>query len=100
MLVKTQNNEGTDRHLVECKRTHWLSANYLQCFAEVQQAEPSITLILGHGDRVFIMNEEGQTIDSKRVVLEERCAKCGHVGGGGMIEGGQHSGEPCPECGL
>ena len=90
MLIKVQDDQGNDKHLVECKRIHWLGVAHLQCYAEAQQPLPSVTLNLKHGDRVYVMNAEGQTIDSKRVVLDT-CEVCDS-------SGLTPSGQPCLAC--
>jgi len=98
MLIKVLDDHGKDKHLVECKRIHWPAAQYLECFADAKQSEPCVTLKLASGDRVYIMNDEGQTVDSKRVGVIFDCEGCRGSGFAEVTIKGQAP-VPCTVCG-
>jgi hypothetical protein len=89
MIVKVVNDHGEDRFLTEAAFLKWcdgdeedhviLEVHIIATEAKTAgsasltqtriEEEPSLRLKIWHGDRVFIMNDQGKTIDSKRVVL-------------------------------
>ena len=78
MIVKIQDDKLQDKHLIEAARFAWNSDgstpnNILDCFAALDDHSPT-KLRVHHGDRVFFMNDSGQTIDSKRIELKPECS--------------------------
>lgn len=71
MLVKIISDNGKDKHLIEASRFRWNEGGaVLDCYANIEDHEPT-KIRVEHGDRVFFMNDSGQTVDSKRVLLRE-----------------------------
>lgn len=71
MIVKIQDDNLQDKHLIEAARVRWNEGGkVLDCFANLSDHEPT-KIRVAHGDRVFFMNESGQTVDSKRIQLKE-----------------------------
>lgn len=81
MIIKVQDDNLKDKYLVEAAFIRWAETNtVLETYVRVSETKnvhagieqtPSLRLKLHHGDRVFIMNNEGKTVDSKRIVLDE-----------------------------
>lgn len=71
MIVKILDDNGKDKHLIEAARFRWNEGGaVLDCFAYLD--DPEATKIrVSHGDRVFFMNDSGQTVDSKRIILQD-----------------------------
>lgn len=120
MIIKVQNDQGKDRFLVEAAYINWCYPSdedhiILEVHTVVKETvgvvsrtgieeEPSLRLRIYNGDRVFVMNADGKTIDSKRIDLIEvhdrklksdadpKCLHCGWAMG-------EREGEPlCPKC--
>ena len=93
MIIKVQDNNGKDKFLVEAAYIRWVDQAPAKDFIILEihvlaakkeaagpvslstssiEEEPSLILRIYHGDRVFIMNNEGKTIDSKRIVLTKK----------------------------
>lgn len=80
MIIKVQDDNLKDKFLVEAAFIRWAETNtVLETYVRVSETKnvhagieqtPSLRLKLFHGDRVFIMNNEGKTVDSKRIVLD------------------------------
>ena len=80
MIIKVQDDNLKDKYLVEAAFIRWAETNtVLETYVRVSETKnvhagieqtPSLRLKLHHGDRVFIMNNEGKTVDSKRIVLD------------------------------
>lgn len=70
MIVKILDDNLQDKHLIEAAHVRWNEGGkVLDCFAKLTDHEP-IKIRVAHGDRVFFMNEQGKTVDSKRVELK------------------------------
>jgi len=67
MLVKITDDHGLDLHLMQCQRLHWVANNEVACYTDAKDQLPAVSLLLAEGHRVFIMNNDGKTIDSKRI---------------------------------
>lgn len=71
MIVKIQDDNLQDKHLIEAARIRWNEGGkVLDCFATLE-TEECTKIRLAHGDRIFFMNDQGQTVDSKRIDLSE-----------------------------
>lgn len=89
MIIKVQNDSLKDRFLVEAAFIKWCypedtnhvileihivairrkaSGDTSISFTGIEEV-PSLRLRIYDGDRVFIMNNDGKTIDSKRILL-------------------------------
>lgn len=69
MIVKIIDDAGHDKHLIEAERFRWNDGGkILDCFSNLEDHTPT-KIRVAHGDRVYFMNATGQTIDSKRVIL-------------------------------
>ena len=94
MIIKVQDDNFNDRFLVEAAYIRWdfnnddyavmeihIVAEHTQKTGSIAvttpaiEEHPSLRLRICHGDRVFVMNNEGKTIDSKRIELNEEDAK-------------------------
>ena len=91
MIIKVQDDALDDRFLIEAMYINWFypkGENYVILEVHVRseqikrsgsisvshsgiEDEPSQRLRVYHGDRVYIMNDAGKTIDSKRIDLIE-----------------------------
>ena len=88
MIVKVLDDQQQDRFLVEAAFIRWNRFDAEDDFIILEvhviatqsagsismsgiEEDPSLRLRIYHGDRVFIMNDEGRTIDSKRIQLRE-----------------------------
>lgn len=131
MIIKVQDDNLNDRFLVEAAYIRWVEPNEEEaCYVILEiyivashskkvgsvavydtaiEEHPSLRLRIYDGDRVFIMNDEGKTIDAKRITIgaeskrEERehklqvrgytkCTQCGWAMG-------EKDGKPmCPKC--
>lgn len=90
MLIRVQNDARQDRFLVEAAYVNWIDREPDDDFIVMEvhvistqtkkagttalaftgiEADPSLRLRIHHGDRVFIMNADGKTVDSKRIVV-------------------------------
>lgn len=102
MIIKVQADDFKDRFLVEAAFIRWVEqvdnkdfvileiyivadqtkkAGSLSVATTSIEEEPSLRLRINHGDRVYIMNNDGKTIDSKRIDLPEPewvCPICSH----------------------
>lgn len=72
MIIKVQDDQLRDKHLVEFQRLHWRSSTEVELFCDGGGPIPFTILELCPGDRVFIMNSQGQTVDSNRIVMENK----------------------------
>ena len=71
MIVKIQDDKLQDKHIIEAAHFRYNEGGeILDCFANLKDHEPT-KVRLHHGDRVFFMNDQGKTVDSKRIQLEE-----------------------------
>lgn len=91
MIIKVQNDSQQDRFLVEAAYIRWdyvatgttyailefyivatqsRTAGTINKSSTGIEADPSLRLRIYHGDRVFVMNNEGKTIDSRHINLE------------------------------
>ncbi len=125
MIIKVQTNIYQDRFLAEAAYIKWVRTPsdfvFLEVYRETQQTKrigdtsltttgidvdgPSLRLQINDGDHVYIMNNEGKTIDSKHIVIDKEKETCEQCGGRGfrrrtVIQNGQSSlvPYPCPEC--
>ena len=91
MIIKVQDDKLNDRFVVESTtiswRTHHTGHNVvLEVYGAITESEsvgsvkksitappasPNQFLNVYHGDRVFVMNNEGKTVDSKHINLQE-----------------------------
>ena len=88
MIIKVQDDAFRDRFLIEAVFINWFYPQneefiILEVYSQTKKAgsisvthsgiedEPSKRIRLNHGDRVYIMNNDGKTIDSKRIDLIE-----------------------------
>ena len=70
MIVKILDDNGNDKHIIEAAHFRYNEGGQiLDCFANLKDHEPT-KVRLHHGDRVFFMNDQGKTVDSKRVELK------------------------------
>lgn len=68
MIVKILDDNGKDKHLIEASRFRWNEGGaVLDCYTNHEATKIRVS----HGDRVFFMNDSGQTVDSKIIVLQE-----------------------------
>jgi hypothetical protein len=93
MIIKVQDDNLVDKHLVEAAYIQWVDGGPAYVVLEVYivadrtkstgsiavhntsiEEHPSLRLRIYHGDRVFIMNDEGKTIDAKRIDLKDEVA--------------------------
>lgn len=136
MIIKIQDDNLHDKHVVEATYIRWLRETtyyIMEVYIIAKEAKtagsvsqtitriedrPSLRLKINHGDRVFIMNDEGKTVDSKRVIKIEEdytndgtppygavmpklkravscCKRCQNTG---IVSEGGRAGEPCPNC--
>ena len=85
MIIKVQDKNLNDRFLVEAAYIRWDYVASGTTYAILEfyivatqsrtagiEAKPSLRLRINRGDRVFIMNSEGKTIDSKKIDLREK----------------------------
>ena len=88
MIIKVQDDKFKDKFLVEAAYIRWvivdgdtilevhIAAPESKTVGSVKptsvsiEHKPSLRLRINHGDRVFIMNNEGKTVDSRRVERE------------------------------
>ena len=71
MIVKILDDNLKDKQIIEAQRCRWNGGGaVLDCFSRLDDHEPT-KIRVSHGDRVFFMNDKGQTVDSKRVILQE-----------------------------
>ncbi len=84
MIIKVQTSTHQDRFLIEAVFIEWETRTLLNIYIASKalgdaftsiEDEPSKTLVLEHGDIVYIMNNEGKTIDSKHIVLGKESKK-------------------------
>ena len=91
MIIKVQDDAFRDRFLIEAVFINWFypkAEKYivLEVFIKSSQTrkkgsisitnsgiedDPSKRIRINHGDRVYILNNDGKTIDSKRIDLIE-----------------------------
>lgn len=83
MIVKIQDDNQQDKRIIETSRVEWDYREkdkddigwyiILCCHPNLQDYENKdiARVRVYHGDRVFFMNDQGKTIDSKRIVLRE-----------------------------
>jgi len=72
MIIKIQDDNLNDKQVIEAAHVRWNEGGkVLDCFAKLTDHTP-IKIRVAHGDRIFFMNELGQTVDSKRVILNSR----------------------------
>ena len=70
MIIKILDDNLKDKHLIEAARVRWNDrGRILDCFATLEDHNPT-KIRVDHGDRIFFMNESGQTVDSKRIELK------------------------------
>jgi len=83
MFVKIQDDHRNDKQIMELERAVWKNHEagddfvVLQCYPLLDDEFHGIQVRLYHGDRVFFMDNDGQTIDSKRVLVPGVCPVCG-----------------------
>ncbi len=90
MIIKVQTNTCQDRFLAEAAYIKWDHA-ILEIYITSKQTkrvgdashaftciekEPSLRLRVNDGDIVYIMNDEGKTIDSKHIVIDKEKETC------------------------
>jgi len=68
MFLKVQDDKQRDKMLIESDRIQWAVPNKLRVWPNTSDPTRYATFCLNHGDYVFIMNNDGKTIYSKRVV--------------------------------
>ena len=72
MIVKILDDNLQDKHLIEAARFRWgEGGTVLYCYATLDAHDAINRIRVHHGDRIFFMNEHGQTIDSKHIILNE-----------------------------
>lgn len=92
MIIKIQDDDLNDRFLVEAAYIKWaegddsldkpyvvleayIVADHTKSSGNVSvhstsiEEHPSLRLRIYHGDRVFVMNNEGKTIDAKTITI-------------------------------
>ena len=73
MIIKILDDKGNNKHLIEAERVRYNEGGkILDCYAKLEDREPT-KIRLEHGDRIFFMNDAGQTVDSKRIQLKPEC---------------------------
>lgn len=71
MIVKIQDDNFNDKHIISAARFFYnAGGSILDCYATLEDNNPT-KIRLHHGDRIFFMNEQGQTIDAKRIQLKD-----------------------------
>lgn len=70
MIVKIQDDNGQDKHIIEAARFTWDYSTkddgfFVLNYHDSQHHTRSICV--QPGDRVFFMNDLGQTVDSRRI---------------------------------
>jgi len=69
MIVKILDDNQQDKQIIEAERVRWSEGGaVIDCFASLGDHQPTRVRV-SHGDRIFFMNNSGQTVDSKRVIL-------------------------------
>lgn len=72
MIVKIQGDNLRDKHIIEAARFYWRpGGDILECYSALGLMQSSTNIKLHHGDRIFFMNDAGQTVDSKRIQLKD-----------------------------
>jgi len=71
MYLKVQDDNQKDKMLIESDRIQWEGPDKIRVWPDTSDPTRYATFRLNHGDRVFIMNNDGKTIDSKRIILHE-----------------------------
>lgn len=71
MIVKIQDDNLNDKHIINAARFFYnAGGSILDCYKNIDDHNPTC-IRLHHGDRIFFMNDAGQTVDSKRIILDE-----------------------------
>lgn len=98
MIIKAQDDAFRDRFLIEAVFINWFypkNETYivLEVYIKSSQTwkigsisvthsgiedEPSRRIRINPGDRIYVMDDAGKTIDSKRIENEWVCPKCAH----------------------
>ena len=64
MYAKLITSKGTHESLIECDKVYFRWDSDTAAGVIIQRGNDSVEWILGPGDKVFVMNEVGRTIDS------------------------------------
>lgn len=75
MIVKIQDDNQQDKHIIEAASIRWNYNSLSDGFIIIELYDSphvlSKQVSVRHGDRVFIMNDQGKTVDSKRIIINE-----------------------------
>lgn len=95
MYIKVQDKDNQNKYHIEASYIKWTNNGEIypiltrgKTAGSIRTSEtevanmPSIYVHLNHGDTVYVMNNDGKTIDKKHIDLVEEkwtCPKCGHL---------------------